>query len=155
MHLPPAAQASLGRSRSQLCFLLAWTGVYAILLGAVYGAITPPAFAGLTLTSLVVLAHCTRRWWTSPVGLLAWTGRGWIWQQAQGQQSCSVRWCVDLQSFVLLELQMQQGQRQWLWVERGAHSVASWRAFRRALVAANNTLAEEGEGETDFFGRAI
>lgn len=151
MHLPPAAQVSIGKSSSHLFILVGFAGVYVSLLVAVLGSIGPGAFAGLALACTVVLAYAAWRWCSSPVGLLAWTGREWIWQQGQDQQKCSVRWCADLQTMVLLRLQTKSQARQqhWLWVERNAHSTASWLAFRRALVADTNEPSEELEGASD------
>jgi hypothetical protein len=84
------------------------------------------------------------------MGTLIWTGRQWNWQKAQDKQKCSVRWVVDLQSIVLLELQMADRPRRWLWVERGVMGAAAWLAFRRALVGGVNVLAEATDDETDF-----
>ncbi len=150
MHLPPAAQVRVGRSRSHFCFLLVWAAVYAAFLGTGFTSFARPSLAGLALACALVWVHAVWRWWNSPVGLLAWTGREWVWQQAQDKRCCSIRWRIDLQSVVLLELQTQGRESRCLWVERGAQGAASWKALRRALVGASNPLTAEGDDGTDF-----
>ena len=149
MHLPPAAQVVTGRSRSHLYFLVGWAVVYVCVFAALSGSIAPLELTGIMLVCTAIGTHAAWRWWRSPSGILAWTGRQWIWKQ-QTKQECTVRWAVDLQTIVLLKLKTKQGQRQWLWVERGANSAASWLAFRRALVAGNKVLDENGDDDADF-----
>jgi len=150
MHLPPAAQTAVGRSQSHLFFLVGWCVVYVGFLVIVGGSIAPTTLTLLASVCLAIWAHAAWRWWRSPMGVLTWTGGEWRWQKAQEKQKCGVHCYLDLQSIVLIELQTQDRQRQWLWVERGAHSAVPWLAFRRALVAGNRELELAGDDETDF-----
>jgi len=150
MHLPPPAQVSVGRNRVFLVVLVVWTAVYAGLFGALSGSMEPMALAVLALTSAGAWGHAAWHWWNSPIGTLAWTGREWIWQQAQDKQKCRVRWGADFQSVVLLELQMTGRPGKWLWVDRGVMGAGAWRSFRRALVGAANAPVEAAEDETVF-----
>lgn len=150
MHLPPAARVHIARSRAHFLMLVGWAAAYAGLLGALMDAIQPWAWAGLALACLLIATYALWRWWSSPVGTLAWSGREWTWQQTQEKQPCSVCWRADFQSLVLLELQWGKRRRVWVWVERNVMSAVSWLVFRRALVAGKLALdAQMGDG-TDF-----
>jgi hypothetical protein len=150
MHLPPAAQVRVGRSKSHFCFLVLWTAVYAGFLWTGFGSFAPSVLAGLALAFAVAWAYSAWRWWSGPAGLLAWTGRQWFWHRAQDKQICSVRWRMDLQSVVLLELHVQGRPSTCLWIERGALGAASWMAFRRALVGASEPWIAADDEKTDF-----
>ena len=150
MHLPPAAQIHIGRSRAQLQFLACWAVVYACFLVFLSDSMAPMALAALALTCLVISTYAVWRWWHSPVGVLAWTGQQWVWQEAQVKHPCSLRWGADFQSIVLLGIHTGDRRRHWLWAEHGTLSEASWRAFRRALLASDHALDPQVDDEIDF-----
>jgi hypothetical protein len=152
MHLPPPAQIIVGRSTTQLLFLVGWAVAYGCVLFALSGTLPALALEALALISLVLCSNAAWRWWKTPVGVLAWNGRGWTWQQAQEKRGCELSWGADLQSLVLISTQIDAQPRQWLWVERGAKNAASWRAFRRALVAGSHAV-DGGDDDGTHSGR--
>ncbi|MFM6991880.1 MAG: hypothetical protein ACKOWD_11445 [Rhodoferax sp.] len=147
MHLPPAAQVTVGRSKVCFTFVLGWAWAYACLLLALSEALAPGAWTVLALGCLATCALAAWSWWKSPAGVLVWSGRRWAWQTADEHQACELDWRVDFQSLVLVLLTTQAGARRWLWVERDDQNAAAWPPFRRALVASR--LHVDGGGGDD------
>ena len=148
MHLPPAAQWSIGRGRAHAVVLVLAAVLHLLLLFFLWGQVAPAAWWGLLVLALVLLLHAAWRWWKSPMGVLRWTGSEWHWLQAklmQEVQVCALRWVLDLQTVALVHAgpEDRTGTSRWLWLERGVQSAAAWTALRRALHASANSAGQE------------
>ena len=136
MHSAPAVSYPVGRSYLQITLI----GFCAVL-----GLITGVLWSGQLLWSnwrlwlfgaslLVVLALALSDWQGTASGHLCWDGQGWCWASANTRMVGRVSVHLDLQSFLLLSLRSDTGQRQWLWPEQRTE-VARWRALRWALFS--------------------
>lgn len=157
MHLPPATQWRLGRSRAHGLTLALALALNAALLFFLWGQVAPSAWGGLLLLALVLLLQASWRWWTSFDGVLRWTGKEWqllpahlttLVHLAPSAQVCTVRWVLDLQTVALVHVgpEFGEGQSRWLWLERGEQELPPWVALRRALVGSALNAQQDGEG---------
>jgi hypothetical protein len=144
----PAVQYPVGRSSFQGCFLL-MSCIGGLLVGGLWiGA--SAAIGGAQVLFFVVLAGVLtlagHRWHQTDSGLLAWGGERWDWTTG-GQ---SIRGCVvvhfDVQLFMIVTLQDDQGRSVWLWLDRASDTLR-WRALRRALYADKEILSAAGRGQ--------
>ena len=153
MHLPPPAQWRAGPSRVHAGLVVGGSTVNLLLICAMYGRASFGAWCALLALSVALSAYAAWRWTHACVGLLSWTGNHWTWLQV-GQmpkpEVCELRWAMDFQAFVLVQMRLGGGEASthWIWLERGKASLAGWLAFRRALVPC---LAANGFG----FGGSI
>lgn len=101
-------------------------------------------FAGFCSTASLLA------WRKSPVGLLQWDGARWLWSGfAKGPVHSAVL-CLDLQYFVLFQLQSAAGEKVWLYLdEQNDH--ARWLALRRAIVC----RAHSQENSEDALYKAL
>ena len=139
MHLPPPAQWRVERSRVHARLLAVISTVNALVIFAMYGRASFVAWCALLALSVTLSAYAAWRWKHACVGLLSWTGSHWTWLQ-MGQmpkpEVCELRWAMDFQAVVLVEMRLGSGEAptHWIWLERGKASPGGWLAFRRALV---------------------
>jgi len=144
MHLPPAAQWRLGRSRAHGVVLVLASAIYLLLFFALWGQVVSDAWWGLLAMAWVFLLHAGLRWWKSPAGVLRWTGREWHWLQGPALQVGTLRWVLDLQTMSVVHFGPSgSGAGCWLWLEHGAQSPSAWSALRRALLASAASAGQE------------
>ena len=142
MHSPPATAWKLGPAGWQRVALAA-LGLLSVLLWV--GFCLVQGWAPGSQISLAVLCICmaiaTTGLRNAPQGSLRWDGAQWHWS---GQQNCAVRRVVcalDLQRYVLLQIDCEHGPRLWLWLQSRSMD-APWMALRRAWVASAAASSE-------------
>lgn len=168
MHSAPSVEYPVGRSAFQARLegglALAWLGMQAAWYHSLAGAALPAAwwFSGL----LGLLLWLVLRWRARTVveGRLCWEpaarrpagvpaqpdampGR-WLWYSdayRHGTELASLRWSLDLQQRVLLQLRNAAGLSWWVWLERDS-APADWPALREALVAWSEAQRREPPG---------
>ncbi len=135
MHLPPAVSYEVVRSRWQFfiaCALAILSASAALLFWVQQGssarAIALACAAGTCSPLPFVL------WRKAPTGLLYWDGAQWLWPGFSDAPVHHMRLCLDLQSFLLVQIGLAQGETAWLFMEE-RDDRARWLALRRALVA--------------------
>jgi hypothetical protein len=157
MHSAPSVEYPAGRSAFQArlegALALAWLGTQLAWHRSLDGAALPGAWWFSALLGL--LAWLMLRWRARTVaeGQLCWEpaarrpaaappqpaampGR-WIWRSQayrHGTELAELRWSLDLQRRVLLQLRNAAGISWWVWLERDS-APADWQALREALVA--------------------
>ena len=90
--------------------------------------------AGVLASSLgltLYLARCSQM--VRAVAVLRWDGQNWFWSCEKDDALCSVHWVMDLQLWMLLQVQLPGGRREWLWLRRKAYA-KNWYPVRRALI---------------------
>ena len=145
MHSAPSVSYPVGRSRfhGALALLIGLLGGMTLLAwGLQADAIGVRHLASvlLWLVSSGLLAH---QWRMTPVGVLAWDGAAWRWQQADQVWPIQPAVSLDLQTFMLLKLHTAHGPAWWVWPERQT-APAHWLALRRAL------FGQAAVGQTDL-----
>lgn len=145
MHAAPSVSYPVGRGRiAALLWIAPWLAGLAALLAWNWQAAAP---GWLRACAFLLLAACgawaALAWRRLPRGTLAWTGAGWRWQDARGDEEGSPQRALDLQSALLLRWQGQGGAVRWLWLERRA-APADWDALRRAVYSRANDTAPHG-----------
>lgn len=135
MHRPPAVSHTLGPTRWHLglIVLLAALMALALLLLLVSGADTLVLLT-VGVVSLTSVAGALVGWRQSATGQLQWDGQQWMWSGFADAPVRSLRLVLDFQQLLLLKLESQGGQTDWLWLQ-GPAGAAHWRAVRRAVVA--------------------
>ena len=74
-------------------------------------------------------------WFRSPTGRLAWSGQSWAMDTWTGLHTVSaLDVCLDLQSFLWLQLHRPGMRPQWVWLERSA-APERWLDLRRAVYS--------------------
>ncbi|MEN9904484.1 MAG: hypothetical protein RLZZ555_1049 [Pseudomonadota bacterium] len=167
MHSAPSVEYPAGRSAFQAriegALALAWLGMQAAWWLSLEGAALPGAwwFSGL----LGLVAWLVQRWRARSVveGRLSWEpaarrpagmspqpgslpGR-WVWRSEayrHGTELASLRWSLDLQQRVLLQLRNAAGISWWVWLECD-RAPADWQALREALVAWRELQQQAGQ----------
>lgn len=151
MYLPPPAQWRSGRGRAHGLFVASLSLLNILVIFILYGRVSTIAWWLLLAFSAALSAHAAWRWWYGLAGLLRWTGEQWQWSQAlrvPNPQACEIRWTLDFQSFVVIQMRLMvgAGPNHWMWLGRGSDSALAWLAMRRALVAACGFPSQSGAG---------
>lgn len=95
--------------------------------------------AGVLASSLILtmyLARCART--VRAVAVLRWDGQNWFWSRGSDDAICMAKWVMDLQLWMLLQVQLPDGSREWLWLRRKALA-KNWYPLRRALIFSATT----------------
>ncbi|RFO95526.1 hypothetical protein DIC66_18045 [Rhodoferax lacus] len=140
MHLPPAASWNVGRAPWQ-------RGVQASLglLGAVAGLYFCFSQRWGVSSWLVLGALCASAasaamsLFNRPAGQLRWDGERWHWSDADDYAVTRLACVLDLQRFLLLRIDCEQGRGLWLWLQSPSMD-ARWLALRRAVVASGQAM---------------
>lgn len=136
MHSAPAVIYPVGRSYLQITLI-----GFCAVLGLVTGLLWSEQLHwtnwrlwlfGASLLGVLVLNLWD--WQRATSGYLCWDGQGWCWASVNIRMTGRVTVHLDLQSFLLLSLLTDTGQRHWLWPEQRAQA-ARWRALRWALFS--------------------
>src|SRR5689334_13737408 len=104
MHAAPSVIYPVGRGRwAAVALALAWLAGLAALLAWAWQSAGPVWLRG---PAFVLLAACGAwaafAWLRAPRGVLAWTGAGWLWRDARGEEEGGARLALDLQAALLL-----------------------------------------------------
>jgi len=89
---------------------------------------------GVLASSLILtmyLVRCART--VRAVAVLRWDGQNWFWSCGPDDASCMAKCVMDLQRWMLLQVQLPDGSREWLWLRRKALA-KNWYPLRRALI---------------------
>ncbi len=133
------------------CVLLVCTTALGVA-GALRSAEHLLAAVALAVLSLATSWYLARRSEVLPLhAALRWDGQGWLWSCGHDDASCSVRWMMDLQYGMLLQVQLPGGTRHWLWLWRKAHA-KNWFALRRALIFSARTAHDHAKSGLSWPG---
>lgn len=82
-------------------------------------------------------------WRTSCSGQLTWDGECWHWDtfgDRSSSEDCTLSVVADVQSALLLLLEMPGYTRRWFWIERGSQP-ERWMDLRRAVYSSSRGSA--------------
>jgi toxin CptA len=136
MHDAPSVTCPVGRS---LCggviLLLLWlAGGTAALLWSAQPQVAPWRLAGMWTAVAAAGLLALRSWRRSSVGVLAWDGTGWTWNEAaHAGVGGRLELSLDLQHTILVRWH-DGGPRRWLWLER-RRCRDRWDDVRRAVYS--------------------
>lgn len=135
MHNAPAVSFPVGRSPLQggLLVLLAGLGCFAVAIWSIGSDRLNWRHWTAAGSCVAISASVMWSWWHTSTGSISWDGVAWHW--AVGARSVRVlpETVLDLQSALLLRLQMAEDRGvAWVWLDR-ASSPSRWMALRRAI----------------------
>jgi hypothetical protein len=138
MHKAPALTYPVRRSvlHAWIIGLTCFTGVLAGWFWRIQASPEPWSQWLYVFTLLLVSYAALRTWWRSPSGNLHWDGRGWTLNVADRTFGGHVTVHLDLQEYLLVCLQSEDGRRSWLWLERCMDAI-NWAALRGAVFSAS------------------
>jgi len=136
-------------------------GLSCVLLVCITALIFAGAFRslehGLAAAALIVVSLAPTWYLVRGSGIpsldtvLRWDGQAWLWSCNQEDAACSVRWMMDVQHGMLLQVELPGGKQQWLWLWRKAHA-KNWFALRRALIFSASTTDDRAESGLSWHG---
>ena len=136
---PPAVTVEVPAHRTDAAIAAALNGVFtACIVALVFGGSIRFAEQWLGVAALLALSllpawQLVRISCRRSGARLRWDGEGWSWSCAGHDAACSVRWTMDLQHWMLLQLRQEDGHQEWVWLRRKALA-KNWFALRRALI---------------------
>ena len=135
MHNAPTVSFPVGRSPLQggVLVLLAGLGCLAVVIWCMGSDGLDWRHGTAAGACVAISASVVWSWWHTSIGSISWDGVAWHW--AVGVRSVRVlpETVLDLQTALLLRLQMAEDRGvAWVWLDR-ASSPARWMALRRAI----------------------
>ncbi len=131
MHAAPPVRVSLGRSAGWIAFVSSCVGI-AVANGAAWLLLRSESAVGAAaLLGLCAAMFAAWRLRAAPARSdLNWDGSQWQWRGVAGE----VQVALDLDAWMLLRFDPEQGRRRWIAASRKS-AVGSWPALRTALYA--------------------
>jgi ABC-type uncharacterized transport system permease subunit len=140
MFLPPAAAWNVDSrllSRRVLAALVlagALAGAF-FCLNQRFGTNAVVLIVALAVCALGAALACSK----PAVGQLRWDAQRWHWTGEHNLAVTRVQCVLDFQRMLLLHIDCESGPGMWLWLYSPTMD-GPWRALRRAVVAASQTL---------------
>lgn len=135
MHNAPAVSFPVGRSRFQggLLGVLAGLGFLSVLVWGFVSDSLGWRHWTAVCSCVVIFAWVGWSWWRTDIGSLSWDGVVWHWEVAARSVAVLPEAVLDLQSALLLRLQVAGGGRVvWVWLDCASNPFR-WLAMRRAI----------------------
>jgi hypothetical protein len=140
MHAAPSVSYPVGRSAFAGAAYLALAGA-ALAAACLWTWQAQAAGWRQFLAFALVLgtgAFAAGAWLRSPRGRLHWADGGWRWEEGGAAADARVELALDLQSRMLLRLELAGASARWTWVERTSDP-SHWDALRRAVYSRAST----------------
>lgn len=139
-HHPPVVSVTVRPSRSVQHFLI---GIWFLGIVASLGFLMQQTT--LWQRVVVLASNLLTGWWAWQYaqqvrrGRLHWDGHAWFWTHFDATPVKKLSVVLDSQNFMLIQLQAQSGQLDWLWLDAGDYQI-QWSDLRRALIHAEKRL---------------
>ncbi len=135
MHNAPAVSFPVGRSHLQggLLCLVVVLGMLTVTVWSRQSEIMGWRHWLAACSCVAISALAGWSWWRTAVGSFSWDGVTWHWSSGARSLRVLPETVLDLQSALLLRLQVADGKEvAWVWLDR-VSAPAHWLALRRAV----------------------